>query len=438
MQTTQTFKGLGIEPKMIKIIDQLKYKIPTPIQSRSIPEAIAGKDIVGIAQTGTGKTLAYGIPMIQRLYRSKKMSLILLPTRELAIQVDEHLKIFARKYGLRRAVLIGGIPIERQFMMMSLKPKIIIATPGRMNDHIARKKINLSDIEILILDEADRMFDMGFLPQINDILIRTPKNRQTMLFSATMNPNVSEIASHHMDNPVRIEVTPSGTAAEHVNHEMIILKNENKQNQLNKIIRDNPGTILIFARTKFGVNKLCRKIFQIDRRVAEIHSDRTQAQRKEAMNGFKKGRYRILVATDIASRGIDVSGIELVLNYDLPDNLEDYVHRIGRTGRAGKTGRAVSFALKSQIREIKKIERIINQDIPQTRLVGSYQKKSGSIRIKPNNRKNIKFAKGDDSSFTPAGKNRSRLKKKKQFSVLNGKTRRFHSKRSKIQIGSSN
>jgi ATP-dependent RNA helicase RhlE len=393
MQTIQSFNGLNIVPKMLGILEQLKYTTPTPIQHKSIPLTIAGKDIVGIAQTGTGKTLAYGIPMIQRLSQEKGRCLILLPTRELALQVDDHLKGIAKKFGMRTAVLIGGDPIEQQFRILYLKPEILIATPGRMIDHLARESVNLSTVNILILDEADRMFDMGFLPQINEILEQTPKERQTMLFSATMNPYVTKIATKHMDLPIRIEVTPSGTAAEHVEHEMIVLKNENKFNQLKKILREYPGTILIFARTKHGVKNLCKKIYEIDHKVAEIHSDRTQSQRKSAMVGFKQGRYRILVATDIASRGIDVKEIELVLNYDLPDNLEDYVHRIGRTGRAGKAGKAISFALQSQISDIIRIEHIINQDIPRTSFVkiGSEQRENNRTQSKPHSHRTSKL-----------------------------------------------
>jgi ATP-dependent RNA helicase RhlE len=369
MQTIQNFNGLSIVPKMLGILEQLKYTKPTPIQHKSIPVTITGKDIVGIAQTGTGKTLAYGIPMIQRLSQNYGRSLILVPTRELALQVDEHLRMIAKKFNLRTIVLIGGEPINKQLRFLGMKPQIIIATPGRMIDHLTRHSVNLRDVNILVLDEADRMFDMGFSPQIHEILRQTPKQRQTMLFSATMNPDVMKIASKHMELPIRIEVAPSGTAPEEIKHEMIVLKNEHKQTQLNKILLDHQGSILIFARTKHGVKNLCRKIRQTDRRVAEIHSDRTLSQRREAMDGFRSGRYRILVATDIASRGIDVNGIELVLNYDLPDNLDDYVHRIGRTGRAGKAGRAISFALQSQVGDIIKIEQIINQEIPLTNTI---------------------------------------------------------------------
>lgn len=379
-ETTQKpddFYGLGIAPKILEILEQLKFSIPTPIQLKSIPITIEGKDIVGIAQTGTGKTLAFGIPLLQRLAQNKGRGLILLPTRELAIQVDEHLKIIGKKLNLRTAVLIGGEPINKQLTILRQHPQVIIATPGRMIDLLKRNAFNLREVKILILDEADLMFDMGFAPQIQEILKLVPKERQTMLFSATMDPRVMQVAAKHMALPIRIEVAPAGTAAEKVEHEMIILKKEDKLSQLKKILNDYPGSILIFARTKYGVKDLCRKIRQSNHQVAEIHSNRSLAQRREALGGFKKGHFRILVATDIAARGIDVSGIELVLNYDLPDNLGDYIHRIGRTGRAGQPGKAVSFALPNQMSEVKKIGQMVKKNIPLTQLAKPNYEPSG-------------------------------------------------------------
>jgi ATP-dependent RNA helicase RhlE len=362
------FYGLGIAPKLLEILEQLRFTTPTPIQIQSIPVINEGKDMVGIAQTGTGKTLAFGVPMIQRLAELKGKGLILLPTRELAQQVEDHLKQIGQRLGLRTAVLIGGEPIRGQLRSLRAKPHILIATPGRLVDHLKHNYVSLADVKVLVFDEADMMFDMGFAPQIKEVLFYAPKNRQTLLFSATMPPEIMQIATEHMSMPVRIEVAPAGTAAENVIQEMIILKREDKLSQLEKILKEYAGTVLVFARTKYGVKDLCYKIKQMDQKSAEIHSNRSLAQRREALAGFKNGRYRILVATDIAARGIDVKGIELVLNYDLPDNSEDYVHRIGRTGRAGKAGRAVSFATPSQLMDIKKIERLIKQEIPLTKL----------------------------------------------------------------------
>jgi len=363
------FNGLGVTTKMLAMLEELKFTIPTPIQIKSIPLTSQGKDIVGIAQTGTGKTLAFGIPLIQRLFQGHRKALIILPTRELAIQVQEDLKFLARGHNIRTALLIGGEPMGRQIYELRNQARIIIATPGRLINHQERHTVKLDDVSILVLDEADMMFDMGFEPQVKKILKTLPEKKQTMLFSATMPPEVVGIITKYMTMPVRIEVAPAGTPAENVNQEIIVLKNEDKRVQLQKILKDYEGSILIFARTKYGVRDLCRYIKLSGQAAAEIHSNRSIAQRREALAGFKSGRYRILVATDIAARGIDVKGIELVLNFDLPEDLDDYVHRIGRTGRAGQKGKAISFINVSQIKSIGKIERITKKSIPLTKLV---------------------------------------------------------------------
>lgn len=363
-----SFNNLGIVPNLLKVLTELEFTVPTPIQVKSIPTLIEGKDVVGIAQTGTGKTLAYGIPMLQLLAQNKGRGLILLPTRELAIQVNENLKTIGQKFGLKTAVLIGGEPKYLQLKDLRKNPQIIIATPGRMIDHLKARSVSLVNNKILVLDEADLMLDMGFMPQIQEILKSAPTDRQTMLFSATMPAAIMKIVTTYMKLPVRIEVAPSGTPAEGVIQEMIVIRGEDKTMQLEKTLREIEGSVLIFARTKHGVKKLCGRLNQEGFNAAEIHSDRSLGQRRAALAGFKSGKFRVLVATDIAARGIDVKGIELVLNYDLPDSSEDYVHRIGRTGRAGKPGRAISFALPSQYRDIKQIEGLIQQNIPLTQL----------------------------------------------------------------------
>jgi ATP-dependent RNA helicase RhlE len=365
----EKFGALGVTPKMLTMLEELKFTIPTPIQIKSIPLTSQGKDIVGIAQTGTGKTLAFGIPLIQRLSQGYGQALILLPTRELAIQVQEDLKFLARGHNLRTALLIGGEPMGRQIYELRNQARIIIATPGRLINHQERRTVKLDAVKILVLDEADMMFDMGFEPQVRKIFKTLPEQKQTMLFSATMPQEVVSIIAKYMTMPVRIEVAPAGTPAENVNQEIIVLKNEDKRTQLQKILKDHTGSILIFARTKYGVRDLCRHLRISGHAAAEIHSNRSLAQRRESMAGFKAGRFRILVATDIAARGIDVKGIELVLNYDLPEDLDDYVHRIGRTGRAGQKGKAISFVNISQIKSIGKIERITKKSIPLTKLV---------------------------------------------------------------------
>ena len=356
----QGFGGLGIAPQMLSVLAQLNFKTPTPIQRKAIPIAIEGKDIIGIAQTGTGKTLALGIPMIQRILQANKgKGLIILPTRELAIQINEMLQKIGRPFGLKTAVLIGGSSMGQQVQAIRNKPHIVIGTPGRVIDHLQQKTLNFHDVIVLVLDEADCMLDMGFAPQIKQILQATSKNRQTMLFSATMPENIVKIANSYMKLPVRVEIARQGTAAEKVEHELFIVRKDQKNRLLDKLLLEYKGSVLIFTRTKFGAKKICRDIRNMGILVAEIHSNRSLAQRRESLDGFKVGRYRVLVATDIASRGIDVKGIELVINYDLPESADYYVHRIGRTGRAGMVGKAISFVMPEQRNKVREIERLM-------------------------------------------------------------------------------
>ncbi|MFH1665237.1 MAG: DEAD/DEAH box helicase, partial [Candidatus Omnitrophota bacterium] len=347
-----SFFGLGIAPKILDVLDRMKFTVPTPIQHKSIPVAIEGKDVIGVAQTGTGKTLAFAIPVIQRLAQTNGCCLVLVPTRELAIQVDETFRKIAPLFGMKTVVIIGGASMSEQLSALKRNPRIIIATPGRLVDHMGQGTVRLSETAILVLDEADRMLDMGFLPDIKRILKVIPVKRQTMLFSATIPGAIVKIAAAYMQLPIHVEVAPSGTAAERVTHELFVVKNTAKRQLLAKMLETYHGPILVFARTKIGARKIMRFIHNLGHAAAEIHSDRSLAQRKEALNGFKVGKYRVLVATDIAARGIDVTGIELVLNYDLPDDIEQYVHRIGRTGRAGHEGRAISFATPEQGKEV--------------------------------------------------------------------------------------
>lgn len=360
----QSFDGLGIAPKILETLDRLKFKIPTPIQHKAIPVLTAGSDIIGIAQTGTGKTLAFSIPIIQRLAQKAGRALVLVPTRELAIQVAETFHKIGHPYGIKTAVLIGGASMFEQVRSLKARPRVLVATPGRLIDHIGQKNVRLGDVNVLVLDEADRMFDMGFAPQIEKIIRFVPKDRQTMLFSATIPMEVVKIAASHMKLPVRVEVAPSGTAAERVTHELFIVRKETKRKLLGKLLERYKGTVLIFSRTKIGAYKIARELKSLGHSAAEIHSDRSLPQRREALEGFKSGKYRVLVATDIAARGIDVVGIELVLNYDLPEDAENYVHRIGRTGRAGHEGHAISFATPDQKNLVCNIENLIKTALP--------------------------------------------------------------------------
>lgn len=363
-QGGNSFYGIGIAPKILETLDRLSFTIPTPIQRKSLPAAIEGKDIIGVAQTGTGKTLAFAIPSLQHLAQGKGRCLVLVPTRELAMQVDETFRKLAPALGIGTAVLIGGASMHLQIQDLRKSPRVLIATPGRLIDHIEQGTVLLADVRTLVLDEADRMLDMGFAPQIEKILKFVPKARQTMLFSATIPNEVLKIATAHMKLPVHIEVAPSGTTAEGIVQELFIVTRDTKKRLLGKILSSYHGSVLLFTRTKIGARKIARELKHMGHKAAEIHSDRTLGQRKEALEGFKSGRYRILVATDIASRGIDVAGIELVINYDLPEDAENYVHRIGRTARAGQQGRAVSFATPDQGDDVKNIEKLIKSSIP--------------------------------------------------------------------------
>ncbi len=358
------FSSLGIAPKLLAQLELNKFIHPTPIQEQIIPTALEGKDVVGIAQTGTGKTLAFGIPLIQRLAHHQGQGLIMLPTRELAVQVEDALQKIGRGIGLKTAVLIGGGSMFRQVAALKARPHIIVATPGRLFDHLEQKTANLSHVKVVVLDEADRMFDIGFAPQIKKILAMVPRERQTMLFSATMPSAIALLATQYMHQPVRIEVAPAGTSSKNVAQEVFMVSSQNRLQLLEKILTDNTGTVLVFSRTKRGAHRITMSLRDMGHTAAELHADRSQAQRQAALEGFKSGQFRILVATDIAARGIDVQEISLVINYDLPDNSEDYVHRIGRTGRAGHVGKAISFASPEERQSLRDIERLIRKTLP--------------------------------------------------------------------------
>ena len=384
MNTVQNnFYGLGIAPGFLEVFKKLGFTVPTPIQRKAIPIAIEGKDIIGIAQTGTGKTFAFGIPMIQCLAQGYGRGLILVPTRELALQVNEALLNLTPIFKMKTAVLIGGESLQPQVAALRNNPRIIIATPGRLIDHIGQQHIRLDDVVILVLDEADRMLDMGFAPQIERILKFIPRERQTMLFSATMPASIVKIASSYMHLPVRTEIAPQGTAAELVSQELFIVSKELKAKLLGTVLKQYSGSVLLFMRTRRGARKITTTLRSMGHSAAEIHADRSLSQRKEALSGFKSGRYRILVATDIASRGIDVTAIELVINYDLPEDPENYVHRIGRTGRAGVEGHAITFATPEQGKDVRDIEKIMRVSIPLSEHPGVSVKSFSSFSSAP-------------------------------------------------------
>jgi len=406
------FSTLGIAPAILSKLDKMKIKIPTPIQAKAIPIGLRGQDIIGIAETGTGKTLAFAIPILQKLAQNRCRAIILVPTRELAIQVDEAFRTVIYQNDIKTVIIIGGSFIGEQIKNLRKNPRIIIATPGRLIDHINRRTIMLANTGIVVLDEADRMLDMGFKPQIEEVFKHIPKERQTMLFSATIPQEIMSLASKYMKLPVSVEISPSGTAATNVSQELFVVKNEGKKAVLSKLLKQYSGSVLIFSRTKRGAAKIKSMLSGMGYNAAEIHSDRSQGQRKQALEGFKSGKYRILVATDIAARGIDVVGIKLVINYDLPDDAENYVHRIGRTGRAGHAGHAVSLATPQQSDEVRRIERVIRKSLPISSHpeipVCGFDKTSKPADSKPKYRGQFKFKSGKNHKGNTNYKRRNR------------------------------
>ncbi len=365
--STSSFNSTGLAPAILSALDILRFKTPTPIQEQAIPIALEGGDVIGLAQTGTGKTFAFGLPIIDRLIRdAEAKALVIVPTRELAIQVEESLRKVTRQLnpGIRSVVLIGGMPMYRQVSDLRHKPRLIVATPGRLRDHLEQGNVNLAAVRILVLDEADRMLDMGFAPQIKFICDQAPKQRQTMLFSATMAPEVASLARSFQTNPTRIEVASTAISPSQIKQELCYVDQGDKTDLLRQLLEQHQGTVLVFSRTKHGARKLADKVNTFGHKATDIHSNKSLGQRRQALEGFKTGRYRVLVATDVASRGIDVNDIQLVINFDLPDATDDYIHRIGRTGRAGKDGHAISFATPDQRRDVANIERLVGRSIP--------------------------------------------------------------------------
>lgn len=343
--TNVGFEALGLSREVLQAVRELGYESPTPIQIQAIPPAIQGRDVVACSQTGTGKTAAFGIPMIERLKHGRHLrGLVLAPTRELALQITDNLRELAVHTALKVACIHGGVPVQPHIQAVRAHPDILVATPGRLLDVMRHRALRLEGIEIFVLDEADRMLDMGFAEEIDAILNCLLPERQTMLFSATMPAAVRELVRTGVRDPVSIEIAPRLTPVETIHQEVRVIDNEHgKTRALLDLLREEKGTVLVFAGTKRRAEQLARQIHRAGLSVARIHGDMEQAQRNHALAGFRSGRFRILVATDVASRGLDIEEIAHVVNYDLPRAVEDYVHRIGRTGRAGASGRATTL-----------------------------------------------------------------------------------------------
>ena len=358
------FSELSVSALLKSNLSRHNFTEPTPVQALAIEPALGGRDIVATAQTGTGKTLAFVLPLIERLANQKGVcALVLSPTRELAIQINETFTKMAAGSGLRSAVVVGGLSENTQLNAIRRGAQVIIATPGRLYDFLSRRLVNLGTIQIAVLDEADRMLDMGFLPTIQRILDATPSSRQTLFFSATMEMSVAHLVSDYVRNPVRVEVGSTSKPAEQVDLHVYEVEQSGKQAQLESMLREEQGSFLVFARTKHGADRLAKRLAESGFKTAAIHGDRSQGQRNQALKGFQDGYYRVLVATDVAARGIHVENIAHVVNYDLPQQAEDFIHRVGRTGRAGARGCATTFATRTERGDIAKIERTIGMKL---------------------------------------------------------------------------
>ncbi len=368
-----TFESLGLAGPLLDAVRDAGYEAPTPIQEQAIPLALKGRDLIGLAQTGTGKTAAFTLPILDRLRGGPRRTraLILTPTRELCMQVETSFRKYAKNIDVAAVAVFGGVPLEPQERQLRAGIDVIVATPGRLIDHIERQNAALDDLEVLVLDEADRMLDMGFAPQINTIVTRLPAYRQTLLFSATMPPEVEALARKYLRRPAVVQVGRRSAAASTVTHYVYPVPQARKSALLADLLqRQNMDSVLVFTRTKIGADRVVRDLGHLGIAAVAMHADKTQAQRVRALEGFKLGEIRVLVATDIAQRGLDISGITHVINYDVPQQPEDYVHRIGRTGRAARDGDAYTFMAPDEITMVRTIERLIGQPIPRISVPG--------------------------------------------------------------------
>jgi ATP-dependent RNA helicase RhlE len=371
----RSFDELSLTPAMRDAIARLGYTTPTPIQAQAIGPILEGRDLIGCAQTGTGKTAAFAIPTIERLTGDSSTSstrgglrppraLVLAPTRELALQIAETFDALGRCQGVTAAVLIGGESMGPQFAALQRRPDVIVATPGRLLDHLERRTLALGTLRIVVLDEADRMLDMGFAPQVERILRVTPLDRQTLCFSATMPAEVAALVRRHLVRPVRVDAGVIARPVARVKQMLYRAQAQEKTPLLLRLLGEERGQTLVFTRTKHRADRVARAVGAAGHRVTRLHADRSMSQRREALDGFRSGRYRVLIATDIAARGIDVPEIAHVVNFDLPHTAEDYIHRIGRTARAEASGRATSFAAPEELAQLRTIEQHLGHPVP--------------------------------------------------------------------------
>jgi ATP-dependent RNA helicase RhlE len=368
-----TFGELGVSAAVLSAVRDAGYLHPTPIQAQAIPLILKGRDVMGLAQTGTGKTAAFTLPIVDRLVDGPRRTraLVLTPTRELCVQVEESVHKYARHAELDVASVYGGVPLDPQQKKLRNGVDIVVATPGRLIDHLDRQNVVFDDLEVLVLDEADRMLDMGFAPQINRIVSEIPNYRQTLLFSATMPPEVEALARKYLRKPVVVQVGRRSQTADTVTHAVYPVPRDRKSALLAQLLKNEDlDSVLVFTRTKHGADRVVRHLERENINATAMHADKTQPQRTRALEDFKSGKVQVLVATDIAQRGLDISGITHVVNYDVPQQAEDYVHRIGRTGRAAKEGDAFTFMSPDEIAMVRLIEKVIGQPIPRISVPG--------------------------------------------------------------------
>ncbi len=383
-----TFKELNLAEPLLQALDAEGYTTPTPIQAEAIPVVLQGKDLLGCAQTGTGKTAAFALPILQRLNEAGRSKphikcLILTPTRELAIQIGESFAAYGKNLSLKHTVIFGGVPQGAQVAALRGGAEILIATPGRLLDLMQQGYIHLQDLDIFVLDEADRMLDMGFIHDVKKVVAKLPAQRQTLFFSATMPPEIQKLANTILKNPEKVEVTPVSSTVEKIDQSVYLVDKKNKRQLLTHVLKNGAiVNVIVFTRTKHGADRVAKDLHKSGIAAEAIHGDKSQGARQRALGNFKSGTTRVLVATDIAARGIDIEALSHVINFDLPEVAETYVHRIGRTGRAGADGIAYSFCDAEEMDYLKGIQKLIGKQIPVNEIHPFVAEHSGTVQIR--------------------------------------------------------
>ncbi|MCP5074691.1 MAG: DEAD/DEAH box helicase [Rhodobacteraceae bacterium] len=427
-----SFTDLGLSAPILKTLSKNNYDTPTPIQMQAIPAVLAGRDVVGLAQTGTGKTAAFTLPILHRLAASKPAQgrpvrvLILSPTRELATQINNAIWTYSKGLGLQSTCVIGGVPIRKQQRILSQGIDILVATPGRLEDLVSQRSVRLNQVETVVLDEADQMLDIGFMPAIRRILKLVPQQRQTLLFSATMPKEIAALSQDHLTDPVEVSVAPKSSTAERIDQTVVHMEGSSKPTAIFKLVQKHPGKrVIVFTRTKRGADKVAKKLVAEGIGADAIHGNKSQGQRQRALDAFRKGNKLVLIATDIAARGIDIPDVGVVVNYDLPNVPEAYVHRIGRTARAGASGLAVTFCSPDEQKLLRAIEKVIKTSIPaldadgtpmpvqqQRHTAPSGDRRNAPRGGKPGGQKRWHKPRGNSAGGKPGGNNRRRGKPK--------------------------